>query len=188
MKVQGYKEVPSMLTCTSPSSGINPVGKNNPGACFPKEPQIQDALQGKQNNWKDVDVSLDDAVLIENTTRTQSDSVRWHEERHKRITASYFGAIMTRQKTVNEPFMKKTFNRPNLQNQANVLWPFNPVFQYLGASPDGIICKDAWDMTISEAVRDLKGFFLIDDGDTIRLKKLISITFRCKASLRDLYI
>ncbi|WAR24860.1 hypothetical protein MAR_038529 [Mya arenaria] len=42
---------------------------------YPKElKDSEDALQGKQINWTDVAVSLDDAVLIENTTRTQSDS------------------------------------------------------------------------------------------------------------------
>ncbi|WAR21539.1 KCTD5-like protein [Mya arenaria] len=152
--------------------------------------QIQDALQGKQNNWTDVAVSLDDAVLVENTTRTQSDSIRWHEERHKRITASNFGAIMTRQKTptsyghVNEKNAKKLYINKTNSHLHDVGLIVNPVIPFLGASPDGIICKDgesgilevkcpysARDMTISEAVRDLKGFFLIDDGDTIRLKK-----------------
>lgn len=60
----------------------------------------------------------------------------------------------------------------------------NPQFPFLGASPDAIICHDgksvimevkcpysARDLTIPEAVNQLKDFFLTRSGDQLTLKR-----------------
>lgn len=90
---------------------------------YPK--QLEDAdvqlfskiLDGQHDHWKEVSVSDDDACRIEKETRGQGETRKWHEERRNRLTASNFGAIMTRQKEVSEIFMKNTFNTSNLQTK-----------------------------------------------------------------------
>lgn len=127
---------------------------------------IANVLQGSHGHWEAVSLSLDEAVHLEAATRRQNDSKKWHEERSTRLTASNFGAIMIRQKAVNETFLKNTFSnirlctKPTSYGNANeknakkmyinttkshlhdIGLVVNPAFPFLGASPDAIVCSD----------------------------------------------
>lgn len=178
---------------------------------FPKlctDTDLTTLLKGKENNWQDVQVSKEEAATIESSTRGQVSSGKWYEERKRRITASNFGIIMTRQKAVNDSFLRNTFctktinSKSTSYGQANeknaerlyikktkrhlhvVGLVINPMFPFLGATPDAIVCDDgetgimevkcpysARDMTIPEAVRDIKDFFLTADGRQCKLKQ-----------------
>lgn len=153
-------------------------------------------------------MSKEEAATIESSTRGQVSSGKWYEERKRRITASNFGIIMTRQKAVNDSFLRNTFctktinSKSTSYGQANeknakrlyinktkrhlhvVGLVINPMFPFLGATPDASVCDDgetgimevkcpysARDMTIPEAVRDIKDFFLTADGRQCKLKQ-----------------
>ena len=119
-------------------------------------------------------ITTDEAIQLEEATRSQAASNLWFKERSRRITASNFGYFMKTRKEVNEPFLKKIFpehttNKPSGQaceygkkNEVNAKEAYvkklthqgvsvhvhdcgliiNPNFPFLGASPDGKVCKD----------------------------------------------
>ena len=54
-------------------------------------------------------ITTDEAIQLEEATRSQAASNLWFKERSRRITASNFGYFMKTRKEVNEPFLKKIF-------------------------------------------------------------------------------
>ncbi|WAR30252.1 hypothetical protein MAR_032794 [Mya arenaria] len=61
------------------------------------------------NHWQDLSIQIDKSREIEQRTRSQAGSSEWFDERRPRLTASKFGPIMTRKKSVNESFLRNTF-------------------------------------------------------------------------------
>ena len=135
---------------------------------FPKTPWTCVDLQNIKpigHEWKDLVISLDDAIELEKSTRLQCNDQLWHVERKKRLTASNFGLIIKRKKDVNIKFLKNTFDKKDFRScatsygKANELVAkqmyikktgnhihdvglvVNPEFPFLGATPDGIVCE-----------------------------------------------
>jgi hypothetical protein len=125
------------------------------------------------NKYEDIvemfPTNLLDIQKIERETVSQDKCVLWFTERRDRITASQFGKICKRKKTVNETFLKDIF--PSTQkrffscatsygkaNENNAKQKYlekfqerhihdcglviNPRFPFLAASPDGKVCLE----------------------------------------------
>ena len=110
------------------------------------------------------DVTIDQCRDIEVATRNQSNSIRWHQERKHRLTASTFGTILKRKKN-SETFVlslihpKQFTSAPTsygLSNEKRAIEKYvqlsgnhvhdcgfivNSSFPSLGASPDGKVCS-----------------------------------------------
>ncbi|KAH9366184.1 hypothetical protein HPB48_004118 [Haemaphysalis longicornis] len=54
-------------------------------------------------------LSVEEVWELEASTRLQSRSEVWHAERSKRLTASHFGEIVSRQKEVDKKFLSRVF-------------------------------------------------------------------------------
>ena len=110
-------------------------------------------------------ISLEECILIETTTRDQSESPAWYVERRDRLTASQFGLIVKR-KTITEKFIASLKNPKQFSSAPTSYGKnhergaveaytkasgihthksgliVNPAFPFLGASPDGKICDN----------------------------------------------
>ncbi|KAK5650152.1 hypothetical protein RI129_001181 [Pyrocoelia pectoralis] len=121
--------------------------------------------EGKQEFCK---ISLSLARKLQNETCLQSHSQLWFSERSKRLTASKFYAVISRQAPVTEQFINTVFTKTatfqsremniGLRNEAEVIRKLidrNPNFKYikcgvcvnpgipiLAASPDGVIYNE----------------------------------------------
>ncbi|KAG5277107.1 hypothetical protein AALO_G00113600 [Alosa alosa] len=169
---------------------------------------MKEELSKYSNDW--TAITKAEANQLERNTRLQNECNIWHKERQKRITASHFGTIMNRKKDCNESFLQNTFKNSNFKSKptsygqvnekvAKTIYikkrgchlhsiglVVNPLCPFLGASPDGVVCKDgqsglieikcpyaARDFTVREAIEKVKLFCLeIDEGeDQISLKR-----------------
>lgn len=110
-------------------------------------------------------LTLEEAWALEEATRAQSNSAAWAFERSKRLTASHFGDIMSRQKLPDEKFCSRVFGTSHLQtkhmafgleNEENAVHRYlkkknsavsvyhcglcvNPGVPVLGATPDRVV-------------------------------------------------
>lgn len=176
-------------------------------------------LCDKQHNWQDLNVSFENCVEIEQSTKGQSSSARWFAERKGRITASNFGSIMNRKKEINDTFVRNIFDKksfksaPTSYGQANektakqmyikssgnhihdVGLVVNPLFPFLGATPDAKICEKSLtgileikcpysvrDSTLLEACEN-QTFFLEISGSKYVLKRSHSHWFQVQGQL-----
>lgn len=199
--------------------GADICGKTN----FPK-PYMMLNLEGtgiydKEHHWKNLTLSIEQCAEIEHNTKDQSSSTRWIAERKGRITASNFGSIMNRKKEINETFIRNVFDKksfksaPTSYGQANektakqmyikssgnhihdVGLVVNPLFPFLGATPDAKICEkcvtgileikcpySVRDSTLQEACAN-NAFFLEISGSKYTLKRSHSHWFQVQGQL-----
>lgn len=193
---------------------------------FPKEihlpEKVQDLLKSNSYHWDHLTLTLTESKNIEKATRLQSESRMWHEKRKERLTASTFGPIMNRKKVVNEAFLKSHFSKRVFQskptsygvaNEKNAKAAYmqntqchlhdvglviNPLFPFIGATPDAIVCKGgesgllevkcpyvARDMTISDAVSLINDFCLQpkNGSENFCLKKAHNYFFQVQGQL-----
>ena len=110
-------------------------------------------------------MTLQESWNIEQSTRKQSESPQWMEERKKRITSSNFHLVAKRKKEVTPAFLNALFNpKPftsvytsygtSTEKEAKTVYlakhpnlhlhdcglVVNPNFPFLGASPDAKVC------------------------------------------------
>ena len=112
-----------------------------------------------------MNISLDEAHSLEQSTRQQSLSTKWQESRIGKVTASHFGDVLLRKSLPSELFVKSFFESKQyssvpaqinhgFQNEAKARSAYctktgfvvhtcglvvNPSLPWLGASPDGLV-------------------------------------------------
>ena len=132
---------------------------------FPHKPNIiiSQAVFNHSGQWGDTEISQDEAMKLERNTRDQK-SEKWHNERQKRLTASNFGRFMLWKAAITQKFVDslikpkpfstpatsyglasekvaKNMYRKKMNNHVHECGlVVNPLFPFLGASPDGKIC------------------------------------------------
>ncbi|XP_077493425.1 uncharacterized protein LOC144104352 [Amblyomma americanum] len=63
------------------------------------------------------ELTLEDSWALEQATRMQSGSTTWNFERSKRLTASHFGDVVSRQKPADEKYFKRLFGSSQMQTK-----------------------------------------------------------------------
>jgi hypothetical protein len=154
------------------------------------------------------DMTQDEILKIEIETRKQAGSCDWYRHRQGRLTSSNFGKVIHRKAKPTHSFITDVLNQSSKSSTAmdygrkheqdgknKYLETFpsrhlhecglviNNEFNFLAASPDGIVCDDgcsgiievkcpysARNMSIEEAC-DLPGFYINKNGNNMNLKK-----------------
>jgi len=151
-----------------------PQASESPSQSFPSLPLaiIRNApcVFSKRSDEEHIQLSnmnltMDEAHVLEQTTRQQSKSAKWRKSRVGRVTASRFGDVLLRKSPPSESFVDSFFdtskystipapinhglqNEIKAQNAYSSITGFvvhtcglvvNPSFPWLGASPDGLV-------------------------------------------------
>lgn len=164
--------------------------------------------------------NLEEARQIQVATKGQGACEKWHLEREGRLTASNFGTILKRKKITEEfvqaiyypkPLSSKALsygiaNEPKAKQLYKEKYPsrhvhdaglmLQPELQFLGATPDAIICDDgktglleikcpygSRDMTIEEAASTNKDFYVIKIGQDIEISKIHNCYYQIQGQL-----
>lgn len=171
----------------------------------------------KTDFMEDLKKSAHELADLEKKTRGQTDSALWFEERRKRITASNFGKICHLRNTTNrikvvrdmlktftsaatnygidhEPIALKEFGECMNENIVTCGFFVDFQYNYLGASPDGLIGNDfiveikcpysCRFITVQEGFATGKLKFLESQSGNLRLRKTHNYYFQVQGQLR----
>ncbi|KAG5870298.1 hypothetical protein JTB14_018095 [Gonioctena quinquepunctata] len=147
--------------CDKSEGWVHALCENNPPENESDKYFCKFCLAAKEKEYKK---SLDELLDIERETRNQSECPLWFEERHKRITASFFGKvvkasqnstleklalkIITQPKVTSEPISHGKINESSAriayENINNIHCEtaglvIHEDFQYIAGSPDGLV-------------------------------------------------
>lgn len=184
---------------------------------MPLSPEIDIPTSTLQSNHS---FNLEEARKIQVETKAQAACDKWHKEREGRLTASNFGKIMKRKK-ITEEFIQSTYypksftakttsygtaNEPRAKQLYQETYPnrhvhdaglmLQPELQFLGATPDAIICDDgetglleikcpfgARDKTVTEAASTIKDFYVVNNGQDIKVSKKHNCYYQMQGQL-----